>query len=664
MSDPSPMRNGFLHVVDNYDGDNTANPGNVYTRWSNTTTPISSSSSKRETTTTKQNPTTPQSATTAAVLNVPITLPDGRLIDGKNTLQSFDTAVVSSSPIAAMNSLPPPSAVVNVPFTLPDGRLMDGKNTLQSFDSAVVPSWHPVAATKSLPPPLEGNAIDTNPRFDDPTGTYAARNGGDVNRYNRNQNTKDTAIVPAEAVVVRSLALVDAELADSRVELVHPSKRGTSFWLAVAFAIALICLATVAGVYCGIGNCGGSISADVIDTKSNNSQDITIVSNMTQNPGTNSPTVSPPTVLSTSPSSVTVAPSSPSSNPSKTPNLSSIFPTISHKPTLSSRPTSVAIAPSTRTPFEKPPSSTIVISPAPTKNLVQTANAPAEQLMVACNFLLFTNLTECQTERSFEGTTWGTTIPTEIGWLTQLTRLDLSVNSFTGTIPSTIGNLQQLTYLNVSANLLTGTIPPTIGNLTLLRSLDLNSNILASTIPAALENLMQLTYLRLSSNSLSGTIPSSLGNLTQITDFILLYNRLTGTIPSSLGNLRQLNFFTVSYNQLVGTIPSTLGNLTELTYLGLDVNQLSGPIPSTLGNLIQLTDMNFGGNQFTGTIPLTLGKLTQLVFLFLYDNPQLRGTVPPSLCSASPRKYIGIDCDNQNITCSCCVEDVSGTPCQ
>ena len=81
------MRNGFLHVVDNYDGDNTANPGNVYTRLSNTTTPISSSSNKRETTTTKQDPTSPQSAATAAVLNVPITLPDGRLIDGKNKLQ-------------------------------------------------------------------------------------------------------------------------------------------------------------------------------------------------------------------------------------------------------------------------------------------------------------------------------------------------------------------------------------------------------------------------------------------------------------------------------------------------------------------------------------------------------------------------------------------------
>ena len=56
------------------------------------------------------------------------------------------------------------------------------------------------------------------------------------------------------------------------------------------------------------------------------------------------------------------------------------------------------------------------------------------------------------------------TIPTEIGWLTQLTALGLMSNQLTGTIPCTIptemGLLTQLTYLNSHNDTpFTGTIP-------------------------------------------------------------------------------------------------------------------------------------------------------------------------------------------------------------
>jgi hypothetical protein len=213
-----------------------------------------------------------------------------------------------------------------------------------------------------------------------------------------------------------------------------------------------------------------------------------------------------------------------------------------------------------------PPTTVIIIMPSPvqvttTTTITTTTRPIQEQLSVACHFLSITNLTECQT-RTFIDTSYnavGNTIPTEIGLLTQLTRLDLCDNDLVGTIPSILGNLIRLTSLDLYGGQLTGTIPSTLGN------------------------LIHLNYLGLDHHQLTGTIPSTiLRNLTQLTTLSLYANRLTGTIPSTLGNLVQLTALYLSENQLNGTIPSTLRNLTQLNRLFLDENQLNGPIPSTL----------------------------------------------------------------------------------
>ena len=71
----------------------------------------------------------------------------------------------------------------------------------------------------------------------------------------------------------------------------------------------------------------------------------------------------------------------------------------------------------------------------------------------------------------------GGTLPSEVGLLTQLMWLDLSMNAFTGSIPSQLGQLTKLTRLNDFGNAFTGSLPSQLGQLTQLTWLDLPSSL-------------------------------------------------------------------------------------------------------------------------------------------------------------------------------------------
>ena len=221
-------------------------------------------------------------------------------------------------------------------------------------------------------------------------------------------------------------------------------------------------------------------------------------------------------------------------------------------------------------------------------------------------------------------------VPTSLGGIGRLRRLDLSGNDLTGTIPTEMGNLSLLKYLDLRDNSLDGTIPTVLGSLRYLERLHLDGNQLNGTIPTELGNLTRLDRLDLGDNMLTGTIPAELGNLRMMEDLRLLGNQLTGTIPSQLGNLSVLERIYLSDNQLDGEIPEELGNLSLLEVLGLEINLLSGEIPEELGNLDVLRQMLLADNNLTGTIPEELGDMPALEELWVAGN-QLSGTVPLGL---------------------------------
>jgi Leucine-rich repeat (LRR) protein len=306
-------------------------------------------------------------------------------------------------------------------------------------------------------------------------------------------------------------------------------------------------------------------------------------------------------------------------------------------------------------------------------------------------------------------------IPTEIGYLRQLTSLQLSTNALTGSIPTEFGYLSKLVELSLGKNHLAGTIPTEIGDLSslqdvkllenklggplllvfrlkALRGLSLGNNFITGTIPDDLAELTALTTLHLAANRLTGTIPSRLGQLRNVTFLSLRSNVLWGTIPSELGLLSAAQNLHLDSANLTGTLPTELCSLQVLRVLRLDENRLSGRIPSQIGNLMSATSLRLDGNQFvggvptewsampdlqelflnsnklSGRIPSELALLSSLKKLLLQENLLLTGSVPTELCSLAISNSMNLTvdcatarCDESSCPCLCSIDLFSDT---
>ena len=295
-------------------------------------------------------------------------------------------------------------------------------------------------------------------------------------------------------------------------------------------------------------------------------------------------------------------------------------------------------------------------------------------------------VTSLDLDRGGDGNRLRGSIPSELGNLAFLTKLDLSDNQLTGSLPPRLGNLASLESLNLYNNQLTGPIPPELGNLTKLVTLHLGNNKLSGSMPPELDNLAILSSISLYGNPLIGPIPPGIDQLARSNDVRIslmddraalaaLYdatdgdswvrndkwntdlpldhwygvatnrtgrvtsldldrggdgNRLRGSIPSELGNLAFLTKLDLSDNQLTGSLPPRLGNLASLESLNLYNNQLTGPIPPELGNLTKLVTLHLGNNKLSGSMPPELDNLAILSSISLYGNP-LIGPIPPGI---------------------------------
>lgn len=258
--------------------------------------------------------------------------------------------------------------------------------------------------------------------------------------------------------------------------------------------------------------------------------------------------------------------------------------------------------------------------------------------------------------------------------LTQIQKLDLSINNLNGNIPD-FSSLTQLNYLDLSETGLTGTIPTSLASLTSLQFLNLGvmhfplsdwtnriyrgiitpifkQNKLTGSIPVLFTQLVNLKVLNLAFNSLTGTIPD-LSSCSQLQEIALHSNLgITGTIPTWLGslpNIEVINLYTMGLNQ--GTIPVSISNCAKLTYLALGRHySITGNIPTEFNKLVNLRYVMFGwmglsgaipdlsaltkleyfhagSNAFTGEIPNWVTGLTSLQKIFLFSN-KLTGVLP------------------------------------
>ncbi|XP_073024376.1 uncharacterized protein [Primulina eburnea] len=194
-------------------------------------------------------------------------------------------------------------------------------------------------------------------------------------------------------------------------------------------------------------------------------------------------------------------------------------------------------------------------------------------------------------------------IPKEIGFLTNLSFLDLSDNHLNGSVPDEIGNCGELQMLNLAGNSLTGYVPPPISTLSKLEVLNVTTNHLSGPIPGSFGELFSLNRLSLGSNSFSGPIPSTLGRCSRLQLLDLSQNQLFGSIPVEIFEIEALEIaLNLSWNSLTGEIPPQIVALNKLSVLDLSHNMLGGDLMSLAG-LVNLVSLNVSYNNFTGFLP-------------------------------------------------------------
>ncbi|MBA0849441.1 hypothetical protein Goshw_016095 [Gossypium schwendimanii] len=228
------------------------------------------------------------------------------------------------------------------------------------------------------------------------------------------------------------------------------------------------------------------------------------------------------------------------------------------------------------------------------------------------------------------------TIPSHLGNLSFLSRLNIMNNSFQGLLPNHLANLHRLKFINLGNNKFGGEIPSWFGSFTRLQNLYLFGNNFTGLIPSSLCHLPKLESLNLGNNNLRGQIPVKIGNLSTLKTLHLGTNHLSGQIPGTIGDLKNLERLRFSENNLTGPVPSSIGNLTFLSYLAFSSNSLSGALPFQIGNLQNLETLFLGNNSFSGSIPPPIFNISTALMIWLGFN-QLSGQLPSTAGLGLPK---------------------------
>ncbi|XP_010537381.1 PREDICTED: probable LRR receptor-like serine/threonine-protein kinase At1g74360 isoform X2 [Tarenaya hassleriana] len=222
--------------------------------------------------------------------------------------------------------------------------------------------------------------------------------------------------------------------------------------------------------------------------------------------------------------------------------------------------------------------------------------------------------------------------------LTQLTYLDLSMNTIKGSIPEDLSRCQNLRHLNLSHNILEGELK--LSGLANLEVLDLSLNRVAGDIGYSFPSICnKLVVANLSTNNFTGRIDNIFDGCRNLKYVDFSSNRFSGEVWHGFGRLIQ---FSVSENNLTGNIPATVfrGNCT-LEILDLSENEFSGEFPGQVSHCQNLKVFNLWGNTFTGQIPPEIGSIKSLRGLYLGKNGFSRN-IPETLLNLTNLVFLDL----------------------
>ena len=225
--------------------------------------------------------------------------------------------------------------------------------------------------------------------------------------------------------------------------------------------------------------------------------------------------------------------------------------------------------------------------------------------------------------------------------MTTLLRLDLAFNKLSGEIPAEIlPKMESLVKVQLCCQLgkgLSSTIPRDIGNLSELQVLSLGENTLNGMIPKSIAKLKKLWFLDLESVSFLRGGFENLYNLSSLRYMHLSLAGLNGTLPDDFGlYFPAMIECLLPGNHFSGSIPSTMGNMTNLWHLNLANNAFSGKLPKSMGSIPMLRVADFSGNQLSGLQEGIVFKSNSLEVLNLAGNELLTMTFNSLLEAMEP----------------------------
>lgn len=197
----------------------------------------------------------------------------------------------------------------------------------------------------------------------------------------------------------------------------------------------------------------------------------------------------------------------------------------------------------------------------------------------------------------------------------ELMNLELDLNNLNGLLPPELGllssSLETITLSGGPNSNLLGTLPTEIGYLTQLKVFVLQNNNLSGTIPPEIKKWKKLEKMNLSQNRFQGEFPTEIGILSELKIFDISANKFSGSLPSELGQLRKCQMMFFEDNAIASSIPKEIGGLIQLKELKGGSNKFDS-LPTELGNLKSAEFISFQDSSLTGPIPTELGNLRKL----------------------------------------------------
>eukprot|EP00547_Thalassionema_nitzschioides_P018130 CAMPEP_0194236700 /NCGR_PEP_ID=MMETSP0158-20130606/3892_1 /TAXON_ID=33649 /ORGANISM="Thalassionema nitzschioides, Strain L26-B" /LENGTH=376 /DNA_ID=CAMNT_0038970527 /DNA_START=560 /DNA_END=1690 /DNA_ORIENTATION=- len=136
-----------------------------------------------------------------------------------------------------------------------------------------------------------------------------------------------------------------------------------------------------------------------------------------------------------------------------------------------------------------------------------------------------------------------------------LTDIDLDENNLHGPLPEELFGASSLQNIIMDSNVLTGTIPSNVGYLTNLKIIDLDDNKLEGELPEEFFSITSLEIVDLNTNKFTGTLSSNIKNLVNIRFLQLDQNNMSGDLPThEILELENLFALTLENNDFTGSL--------------------------------------------------------------------------------------------------------------